>query len=339
MNRDCVEEKIRAEFDSPLFLFAKEKLIEEATDGILDIFTACGKQEPPPPPLLPKMKKFEPYGPHSLIFDGGDNGITAKDSAGGVWNIIGDIFVGGDKYGTAYFYLSPGKDPMVSSNWIFRWGTGGKCYGAICIGMELYTLQTPSGSTWEGSQNCSILRFSDKRKSPTLQSKLYGKGVNWFFVQKPKEWKQVQIGCVRWVKQKSNEFKTPVRIWQGFIDDIDTFKPLGICGGLVGPRREYCTTCSITYIEGHNQLIAYLGDWTTSIIYQFVADSLMGPWKKVDEYWFKPPMKRHKKGGQWSGCFTATLFKLGNQWYMCWSGHGHEDDDKTFIIKVRAVLP
>jgi len=346
MNRECVKEKVMDELDSPLFYFAKEKLIKEATDGIMGIYSACSEEpEPDPPPeLLPKIKKLQPYGKHFKIIEGGDNGVTTQDKAKGTWNVIGDVFFGTKKHGTGYYYLSPGNDPTVKTNWIPKFGTEGKAYGAICKNGVFWSLQTPKGSTWVGSQNCQIINWSTGKKSRTLQSVLNPKGVNWFFAQRgynsegPPEWKQVQIGCLEWKKQKTNEFKTPVKMYQGYIEDLSTFKYIGDVQGLVGPRSEYAATCSITYLPERNQWVAFLGDWTTSIIYQFVSDHIMGPFKRVDEYKFSPPMERHQNGGQWSGCFTATLFRYNGEWVMCWSGHGHEKDDNTFVVKLNPEL-
>lgn len=311
-------------------------------------YKASGEAEGRKPfaPAKPKMNRFVPDGGYVKVLDGHDNGITSVSIGGQTCLITGDGFANGHKHETCVFLLAPGLNPMVPSNWKFARGLSGKCYGALYVGSNLYLLQSDKGSTYEGTQNCRIYNFNTGTRSRmTLQDKLNRIGGNWFFVnrghgfQGPPQYKQVQIGCMNLEKPASWEMKTPVRMYQGYIDDVNSFHPIGICDGLNGPRRRYCTTCSITYVPDRKQYAAVLGDWTTSIIYQFMTkvDNMMGPYSLVRSDQFSPPMVRNSMGGRTSGVFTGNFFELGGQWYRSITGHGGKPDDSAYIQKVKAV--
>jgi len=170
-------------------------------------------------------------------------------------------------------------------------------------------------------------------------------GVNWFAVQFGKEnefapnQNEVIIGCVTYKNKGDRDFYTPVRLYAGDPYRLQSFVTLGTCKGLTGPRNGRATTCSITYVKEHDKYVATLGDWSQSVVHQFIADELLGPYKGTRSEYFKPPMKRHRiedKPAGYSGVFTSTFFKRAGQWYEVLSGHRHADDDNTWIRKVIA---
>jgi len=299
------------------------------------------KEPDPSPPLLPKMRKFVPDGEPQRFVKGGDNGIVTTDEDGNLFMVVGDVPVGNVKYETAIY-----------KNGTFIRGLRGKCYGALCIGKKLYLLQSDKGSMWEGVQNCRIYDYdANKRSFKTLQDTLKRNSGNWFFVNIGHGYKgppmndHVFIGCLQWKKPKFYELQSPVTIYQGSVDNVDSFKKIGDCSGLRGPRRDYATTCSITYIPERGQYVAGIGDFVTSIIYQFTTqgDYILGPWALVGEDRFSPPMKREHETNDkgetfWTGPFTLCHYKgKDDRWYESISGHSNNDEVWTRLV--RAEVP
>ena len=289
--------------------------------------------------------KFVPSSSPSLLFEGGDNGIVTVDRFGHAYMAEGDVFVGSNKYETAFFVNNDGSDPMDKKSWKFFRGTRGKTYGLVSFKGNLLSLQSEKGSGFEGTQGVRIYNpATGWRSNNTLQKMLNPRGVNWFFVQFGRENEfapnqdEVIIGCMTYRNEGDRDFYTPITLYQGNPYKLQSFRKIGFCRGLHGPRW-HATTCSITYVKEHDKYIATLGDWSQSIVYQFVSDNLLGPYRETRSDIFRPPMKRHKinnKPAGYSGVFTSTFFKRGGQWYEALSGHRHADDDNTWIRKVVA---
>lgn len=290
--------------------------------------------------------RFVPFSQPSLLFKGGDNGIVTVDRFDNVFMAEGDVFVGNNKYETAFFVCGPDYHPMDKRVWGFIRGTSGKTYGLVSFKGDLLSLQSDKGSGFEGTQN---VRFYNPatgwRSNNTLQQMVNKRGVNWFFVQFGKENEfapnpdEVIIGCLEYKNKGDRDFYTPVQLYAGNPYRLQSFVLLGNCGGIIGPRGGHATTCSITYVKEYDKFIATLGDWSQSIVYQFVSNKLFMPYKRTRMDFFNPPVKRHRiedKPAGYSGVFTSTFFKRGDQWYEVLSGHRHKDDDNTWIRRVVA---
>jgi len=289
---------------------------------------------------------FVPAGQPSLLFEGGDNGIVTVDRFDHVYMAEGDVFVNINKYETAFFVCHNGKNPMDKKAWQFYRGTRGKTYGLVSFQGDLLSLQSDKGSGFEGTQNARFFNVATGwRSNNTLQKMINPLGVNWFFVQLGRENEfmpdpdEVMIGCLTYRIKGDRDFHTPITLFKGDPYHLKSFRKVGECEGLIGPRSGHATTCSITYVKEHDKYVATLGDWSQSIVHQFIADKLLGPYRETRSDLFKPPMKRHKindKPAGYSGVFTSTFFKRSGQWYEVLSGHRDADDDNTWIRKVVA---
>jgi len=331
--------------------------LQDKVDELLDKLGGTTEPEPepvpPPPPVKPKMKKFVPVGNPVKLLSGWDNGVTTMSSNGTVAMISGDGFIGSTKYGTGIHILEPNADPMNPSNYKFLTGTNGKSYGALYFKGQLLSLQTDTGSGYAGAMNCRFWNVATGRRSTKTLQSLHSRGVNWFFIQKGPGYEHsyqkdtVDIGCVSFAGSghaaHNKNFCTPVRMWRGDPNNIDSFKFIGHLKGVSGRRNNWATTCSQTYIKDSGQHIVVLGDWTVSEVQRFVtqADNVMGPFSYIGSEKFSPPMKRKGKDGQWSGVFTGNYFKRGEQWYEVLSGHRADlakEDDSVWIRKVKVVV-
>jgi len=300
-------------------------------------------------PYRPDPDKFRVLNPSSVavkLIDGGDNGVVTVADNGDVYMAEGDVFVGPTKYETAIFVCRMGDNPMVKSNWEFVKGTSGKTYGLLWFKGMLLSLQSDSGSGFEGTQNCRVWDvFSGWRSNNTLQSIINGRGVNWFFVNKGPGYQHsyqpdtVDIGCMQYANVGDRDFKTPVLLYRGDPHRLQTFELIGPAVGLDGPRNNYTTTCSITYFDWTKQYVSVLGDWAKSVNYQFVTqqDNVRGPYFTAKSDVFVPPMIRHEISeapSGYSGAFTGNFFERGGIIYEVISGHRHKDDDNTWIRSV-----
>lgn len=334
------------------------QMVEDLINELLEE-EAPDPEEPPIPHPDKKIKMFTPIGEPVLLWDNADNAPVCQSEDGTTYTATGDGFYKGIKYGTLLWKLLPNKNPMVPSNWTFMRGTAGKCYGLCCIGNVLYLLQSDKGSNWEGMQNCRIWNVNTNTRSALTMQHLRSNGANWFFIIKGQGQRHsyqekfiVDVGCVTHAGhghgQHQANYKTPIMLWRGDIRDIRSFKQLGTAQGINGPRNNWCTTVSITYIPESKQYASWTGDWTGSFITQFVsnADNVRGPFMNRGSDTFSPPMEHesYKDGTRWTGVFTCGCFPYKGQWFRMLSGHnpmppgeGSTNDDSVWVQAMEKI--
>ena len=342
---------IKAEAEKYLADHDIAKMIDELIDKLLDDDEEEPEEPEDPPGPEKQIKDFKVVGSPNQLLVGHDNGVTTVGN-GKIFMITGDGFVGQTKYETAIFYLDRdigphGIGPMGAGNWKFMRGTSGKCYGALVFKGDLLLAQSDEGSGYDGALNCRIWNVTKNRRSQKTLQSLFHNGMNWFFVQKGPDYENsyqadtVDIGCVEFATPgyaaHNKNFRTPVRMWRGDPNDVNSFKYLGKLEGVIGRRNGWGTTASLTYISEFRRYVFVLGDWTVSENQYFVsqADNVLGPYRLFKWDKFSPPMKRiNVEGGQWSGVFTGNFAKDGDQWLEFLSGHRGPPADSTWIRKV-----